>query len=325
MSDDENVMQSFRLSHQRAISGIESLRQQTNEAVKALPLPESIFHYTNDVGLHGILGSGKIWLTDMAHLNDPSELQHGVDIAFEELKIAASTETEWVQTYVDQIVSIFKENAASISRSFVCCFSDCGDELSQWRAYADNARGYAIAFDGEELEKAFANEVIGKTGIGRQAFPVSYDESALRSLHRGAIRHVLPEIVQSPIADEAGVDEDEYFRFLSSLASMMASSFFLFSTRYKHPAYKTESEYRFHEMLLQPENSPRVMHRVRRNSLVPYCEFDWRRNAPTSLKKIVVGPAADRDKSIAFVKEILQANGYGDIEIEVSKIPYRAV
>jgi hypothetical protein len=36
-----------------------------------------LYHYTNDVGLRGILETGQIWLTDIFSLNDPSELSHG--------------------------------------------------------------------------------------------------------------------------------------------------------------------------------------------------------------------------------------------------------
>ena len=41
------------------------------------PPPPLIFHYTNDVGLKGILDTGKLWFTDIFDLNDPSELSHG--------------------------------------------------------------------------------------------------------------------------------------------------------------------------------------------------------------------------------------------------------
>src|SRR5690349_14469339 len=41
------------------------------------PAPPSVYHYTNDTGLRGILESGKLWLTDIFNLNDPSELSHG--------------------------------------------------------------------------------------------------------------------------------------------------------------------------------------------------------------------------------------------------------
>jgi hypothetical protein len=40
--------------------------------------PPIIYHYTNDVGLKGILETGQLWLTDIFSLNDPSELTHGL-------------------------------------------------------------------------------------------------------------------------------------------------------------------------------------------------------------------------------------------------------
>ena len=39
--------------------------------------PPIIYHYTDDVGLRGILETGQLWLTDIFNLNDPSELNHG--------------------------------------------------------------------------------------------------------------------------------------------------------------------------------------------------------------------------------------------------------
>ena len=48
--------------------------------------PAVIYHYTNDAGLKGILETGKIWLSDIFSLNDPSELSHGFSIFVETCK-----------------------------------------------------------------------------------------------------------------------------------------------------------------------------------------------------------------------------------------------
>src|ERR1035437_5356111 len=47
------------------------------ETVESQEPPEIIYHYTNDVGLRGILDTGQLWLSDIFSLNDPSELIHG--------------------------------------------------------------------------------------------------------------------------------------------------------------------------------------------------------------------------------------------------------
>jgi hypothetical protein len=44
----------------------------------SVPWPPILYHYTNDIGLRGILETGTLWLTDMFNLNDPSELSHGI-------------------------------------------------------------------------------------------------------------------------------------------------------------------------------------------------------------------------------------------------------
>ena len=40
-----------------------------------------LFHYTDMAGLLGILRTETIWFTSIFHLNDPSELAYGIDIA----------------------------------------------------------------------------------------------------------------------------------------------------------------------------------------------------------------------------------------------------
>jgi hypothetical protein len=52
------------------------------DKINSSPPPDIIYHYTDDAGLRGILESGKLWFTDIFKLNDPSELRHGLELAF---------------------------------------------------------------------------------------------------------------------------------------------------------------------------------------------------------------------------------------------------
>jgi hypothetical protein len=85
------------------------------------------FHYTNMAGLTAIINGQQIWLTSIFHLNDPSELGHGADIALAILNSEADRG--------DHVVKAF------CAQTF---FSRWGDDLGQSRAYADNSRGAAI-------------------------------------------------------------------------------------------------------------------------------------------------------------------------------------
>jgi hypothetical protein len=74
---------------------------------------------------------------------------------------------------------------------------------------------------------------------------------------------------------------------------------------FKHEAYRNENEYRFQQLFRRDKPAPDVKYRRRPTSLVRYREYGWRRRGPGALKKIVIGPAADRDKAARFVKDCL--------------------
>jgi hypothetical protein len=94
---------------------------------------------------------------------------------------------------------------------------------------------------------------------------------------------------------------------------------------FKHEAYRNENEYRFQQLFRYDKPAPAVKYRRRPSSLVRYREFDWRLSAPGALKKIVIGPAADRNKVARFAKECFAAfhTNPQSVELEYSKIPYR--
>jgi hypothetical protein len=88
---------------------------------------------------------------------------------------------------------------------------------------------------------------------------------------------------------------------------------------FKHKAYRNEAEYRFLE-LHKADPVPEARHRTRPDGRsVRYREFNWRSNAPSALKKIVVGPAADAQLAM----EWLRAHHRGPpVKVIGSPIPY---
>ena len=60
----------------------------------------------------------------------------------------------------------------------ICCFSADGDDLGQWRAYADNGHGFALGFDTSSLEHAFTKRK-GKPIRQHSTFPITYDDDEL--------------------------------------------------------------------------------------------------------------------------------------------------
>jgi hypothetical protein len=282
------------------------------------PVPTFIYHYTTDVGLRGILESGKLWLTDIFALNDPSELRHGFSLATDVLDDKAKSGPDEYRLFANNFKEALNEGIEISAHYFVCSFSACGDDLSQWRAYADNGCGYALEFNTEPLEKHFCQLARTSTSDG-EAFPVTYDDNKLAEIHRQIIKEVLP-ITSLPRGKN--LSHDALRMYWSGLLAKCAVHLLHPSLYFKHKAYENEKEYRFLE-LHRADASPDVKFRPRDYELIRYREFGWRSAAAGALKRIVVGPGADCKKSREYADQCLHDCGFSGVEIACSNIPYR--
>jgi len=277
------------------------------------PVPQIVYHYTSDFGLHGILQSGTLWLTNVFSLNDPSELIHGYRRAtnfFAESarKHGGDFERDFAAAFGNNIEEKFKRSA----QYFCCSFSKVGNDLCQWRAYANDATGYSLGFDRVGLEGLF------KKMEHPAVFPVCYDEDRLDYVSNGVIDLFFPLLTCF-----FGSDLRQFEKYCDELQMSLAKQLLLVCLHFKHHAYENENEHRF---LRTQEISCThgVKTRPRHHELIKYCEFAWRSAGAGILKKIMVGPAADYEKARAFAEQCLKDFGYGDVEIVPSGIPYRS-
>jgi hypothetical protein len=286
--------------------------------LEAVPPPPILYHYTNDVGLRGILESGKLWLTDILSLNDPSELSHGLSHASAILRgRAANGPPESKQFAADFEEMIRLRKVQKSGNYFICSFSSTGDDLGQWRAYADNGRGYALGFDADALEEAFIREAGAPI---QKAFPVAYSDAGLIEIHRNIIDKMFA-LISLPHHRDLG--DDAINAYVAELYTLITVHALHAGLHFKHGAYANEQEYRF--MQVYPaSNQPTVKLRTRSYSSIPYREFDWKNAGRNVLKKIVIGPAADVERASAFAKESLLLADQQAVAMACSAIPYRA-
>ena len=283
--------------------------------------PETVYHYTNGAGLRGILQSGQIWLSDVFSLNDPSELNHGFGIAVELLNTRAAGKSPVAREFAQGLQSFHRRVGLDKSASyFMGSFSSSGDDLGQWRAYADNGRGYALGFDGKALETAFADQGFTVSGLpNTDTFPITYNDAVLAGLADTIIEAYFG-LVDLDAVTRSGVALKDVATLYTSLtvALVRASMFF------KREAYANEKEFRFLQTFPFNETIPQLKSRVRRYSLVPYKEFDWRSVAPAALREIVVGPAAEARRGREFAEACILESQPESVRICASSIPYRA-
>jgi hypothetical protein len=126
---------------------------------KDYAIPVTLYHYTDDNGLEGILRNQEIWATHYKCLNDTSELMSGEQHVEQVLPTIPDTLSDDLERLFAKVVCerYLDRPRVSIVETFVASFSLEADSLPQWRAYGADGHGYAIGF-------AFAPTANGEIG-----------------------------------------------------------------------------------------------------------------------------------------------------------------
>ena len=285
------------------------------QEVNAAPSPDIIYHYTNDVGFKGIVQTGKLWMTDIFDLNDPSELAHGVSKAVEHMKTKAMGASREVQFFANVFAHYPESGLRETAYFFVGCFSARGDELGQWRGYADNGRGFSLGFNTWDLGQRF-----GDPEYACSSFRVTYDNQKLETLQTALVEMAFPLIASTTVLKQPIDVQRAYF---SELGTLLSLNVLAVAVLFKHSAYENEQEYRLLRMRRTGAQPPGVKYRNRPYALGRYVEFAWRSSISPNLAKIVVGPSAD-GRAERFADECCRAFHPHAVPIERSTIPYRA-
>ena len=297
-------------------------------ALERQPRRDIIYHYTDHSGLRGIVENGNLRFTSIFNLNDPSEIQHG----FQELnravrhKFGSNKDDKDGEKFTLGFRSFFRDGGIQQAADiFVCCFSREGDDLGQWRAYAADARGFALGFDSKLMCDAFAADARKLPDcVGEYLeFPVTYDDPKRECNDpiQPRIRSLQDELAQlAKIPFSASTDDDQKRRvgaYLSQFGIELAMAF-------KHRAYENEHEHRFLQVHKVTGSAPNVLICERGKWLARYREMPWRL-APNTLREVRIGPPADRDRAEQFVRDCLKVHHHLEaINVEISEIPYRS-
>ncbi len=212
---------------------------------------------------------------------------------------------------VDEVLS----NIQLIAHPFVACFSADADDLGQWRAYADDGRGFAIGFRSENLKQ-----------LPVSVLSVAYD-----------LEQQIKEMMAALVAifmRHGTVDHKEHLLDCALTATYMCA--------FKHSAFKAEKEvrclhilnvkregddYKFVDPGGQNDNGHAfepvpVGFQVRGNHLCAYLDLPfWSQEGEHPIAEIVLGPKNESHYGNVFL--YLGAVGYKGVGLRSSQIPYR--
>ncbi len=284
-------------------------------------LPATLFHYTSSAGLLGIVGSGELWATHAAHLNDSSEVTFaeerlreclastkpgpGLETRFLE-KLAWGTSADFTMT------TLFDVYAASF------CESD--DLLSMWRGYG--SEGYAVGFSTSSLATAAADGFESQPSwLARVLYEPSDQRAFLTNLINGTL--AVAKAVPGHIAREGlAISEDDA---LDILMGNFLSSVVPFLCFIKHPGFREERECRVVQVGWTIANYPEGIHlRAGPAGLVPYVRLHPRGASRFELTSVRVGPSGAPEIAKRAAERLLGRHGETNCPVTVSTIPLRA-
>jgi hypothetical protein len=257
-----------------------------------------VHHYTSVRGALGILESGRLWFTERAHLNDHSEVSHGVEIA------KAILRDQNRKDDADHLAA-GAQNVFRDFRFFSGSFSLEGNDLHQWRNYADDGRGVVLSFKASSFNnpKAHIDNFIPDNPTALVC-PMSYSSDELRS--------VIALIIEA--WDGKNVGE-------------LCDHVFMISSMFKSDCWKSENEYRFfvHGIGKSILKSSCYRSRERNGEIVSCLDIpiqNWRSADDFPIYRICLGPAASPDLDVQLT-DFLFSKGIRSSVVK-STLPYRS-
>lgn len=156
---------------------------------------KTIYHYCSIKAFESIIREKKIWVSDILKMNDSSEERYLVKVLIHYLinlknkllkdknyleyiknREVESSKLEKAKKerifekstkknnnlfiHINKLLIINKmlEKYSNLFGKYICCFSKEGDLLSQWRAYANDGKGFSIGFDIKKLDEYISKE-----------------------------------------------------------------------------------------------------------------------------------------------------------------------
>jgi Protein of unknown function (DUF2971) len=292
-----------------------------------LQLPETLYHYTDAVGLKGIIESGVIRATHISFMNDASEYLHAVSLLREAIAEIRATENDPLRTSLLNEINdpVALTRPQDVGPYFVACFSAKENSLNQWRAYGRGEGGFSIGFDPMKLDQRILK-------LNGMLSPVNYDLSEQSNLVRELLRWGLSEYQR--VAPSVPVDQrDKHRRDWAHMFLWRAAAA---APIIKNPAFAEEGEWRLIHLPLFKED---IRFIPRQTGLSPFTELRLGepqtgsterlarlgRELPDRLpiKKMWSGPGRATDTSLLAGRTLLEQMNYDGVSLEASKIPYR--
>lgn len=273
----------------------------------------TVYHYCDLNAFLSIIKNKKIWLSCIDNMNDRTEVLHFRNALFKKMDLICSDDNKNV---LDEFYILLERQ---FPKPYICCFSRNGDVLSQWRAYAADGCGISLGFD---LNSFSFN---GNAPFMSAAKKDSIGSGAVRYMSESEINSEVDKILSLILQTKDLEDDDRCMRLNDII--FLVRRLCLFT---KNSYFSEEEEVRIAHLPMLMTNADGahinvcsvsdIMHRVVRNRIASYFEFDFS-DLASPLKDIILGPKCEVTEY--ELRLFLDMYGLNNIPIKRSGASYR--
>lgn len=277
----------------------------------------SLYHYTNQDGLLGIIKEREIWASHHQCLNDTQEFLHAKDLVIKVIDDHISNTDNSKIKLLKEMKSILNETKGNEEVNlYVTSFSEESDSLSQWRAYGGQTAGFALGFNGAEIKRTLPQKF-----------------NLVRCIYRPGEKHKIAEAIVAEVFGKlhsielVGITNQKMEIEVFSRTTLHA-----FALVFKNQKFEDEKEWRIvsrHPLMegLPTDSDTDLQQfdcRAGKSMLIPYWKIKILNEHHTSLlQEIVIGPNPNMEQSVRSLKSFLISRNLRSVIVNESNVPYR--
>lgn len=317
---------------------------------------KKIYHYCRNEVMVSIIQRKQLWMTDISRSNDYKEmllfipgLFYAIDDEYQKNRFSFSYKGKRNYSAIQELLRDMS-NWIDLTRergnltSYVACFTENGDVLSQWRGYANNGMGCSLGFSVQELQKYCINhhQLL-------EIKPVKYiTKDEVEEIIQQMAKEILVKIQNLRLEAESLLQNKQKKEDKEALLFFLSARIFentvYESLQYKMKSYEEEKEWRMYfssitkdekTLFSEKDISPwrkafdrewKVLHgkiefHTKEDCLISYYPIDIMELSENPIKEIIIGP---KNKTyIQDVQLILAKEKIGKAIVCRSDIAYR--
>ncbi|MEX0904446.1 MAG: DUF2971 domain-containing protein [Balneolaceae bacterium] len=283
---------------------------------------EQLFHYTDLNGLKGILKERGLWISHISTLNDPFELKYGQKLIIQELDNQIVKENEDnIREFYNSIKISVGSFGKAMHQTFIACFCESENLLSQWRAYSNNGGGFSIGFEINDSSLITFEKTNFEECFKPILRKIIYKPEEQMRLIKDYINIVTEGYRKGIVGKVSGVMNENYH---SAVMGSQASNLLLdLILSIKNPAFSEEKEWRLIHVILDHHEPEKLKFRESNYDLIPYKQsylFDRKDESNIfPIKSIILGPSIDQESQKSAIQLFLNHSSASENEIIIDK------